>query len=155
MASPRIGVQRPAHEVRVAYAGDRRALAARTVRRIVGAVLAGEHVTPAAVTVTFVSVGRMRTLNRRSLGHDRATDVISYGMQHDGKLVADIYVCPTIARRSARQFGTNPREELIRIVVHGTLHALGYDHPNGADRTRSTMWGVQERYVSDVMKGPS
>lgn len=139
--------------MRVAYAGDRRALAARTVRRVVGFVLASERVSPAEVTVTFMSVGRMRSLNRRSLGHDRATDVISYGMQHDGKLIADIYVCPTIARRSARQFGTDAREELMRIVVHGTLHALGYDHPKGADRTRSRMWRVQEGYVADLMEG--
>jgi ssRNA-specific RNase YbeY (16S rRNA maturation enzyme) len=32
-------------------------------------------------------------------------------------------------------------------VVHGTLHALGHDHPEGAERTRSVMWRRQERYV--------
>jgi probable rRNA maturation factor len=39
------------------------------------------------------------------------------------------------------------REELIRLVVHGTLHALGWDHPEGPGRTRSAMWRKQERYV--------
>ncbi len=39
------------------------------------------------------------------------------------------------------------REELIRLVVHGTLHALGRTHPEGEGRTRSPMWRRQERYV--------
>jgi probable rRNA maturation factor len=39
------------------------------------------------------------------------------------------------------------REELVRLIVHGTLHALGRDHPEGAGRTRSAMWRRQERYV--------
>jgi probable rRNA maturation factor len=36
---------------------------------------------------------------------------------------------------------------LIRLVVHGTLHALGREHPEGQERTRSAMWRRQERYV--------
>jgi probable rRNA maturation factor len=39
------------------------------------------------------------------------------------------------------------REELARLVVHGTLHVLGWDHPETEDRTRSPMWRRQERYV--------
>jgi probable rRNA maturation factor len=39
------------------------------------------------------------------------------------------------------------RQELIRLVVHGTLHALGREHPEGPHRTRSAMWRRQERYV--------
>jgi probable rRNA maturation factor len=39
------------------------------------------------------------------------------------------------------------RQELVRLVIHGTLHALGYDHPEGDHRIRSPMWRRQERYV--------
>ena len=52
-----------------------------------------------------------------------------------------------LAEREARAQGIPRREELIRLVVHGTLHALGRDHPEGAGRTRSAMWRRQERYV--------
>ena len=44
------------------------------------------------------------------------------------------------------------REELVRLVVHGTLHVLGYDHPDGPGRTRSAMWRRQERYVRRLMR---
>ena len=44
-------------------------------------------------------------------------------------------------------------EELVRLTVHGTLHVLGYDHPEGRGRTRSAMWLRQERYVRRLRGG--
>ena len=67
----------------------RAALPAPTVRRIVRAVLAGER-REAAVSVTFLGPVRMRALNCDYLGHDRPTDVISFGLaQPDGGLALD------------------------------------------------------------------
>jgi probable rRNA maturation factor len=43
-------------------------------------------------------------------------------------------------------------EELVRLTVHGTLHVLGYDHPEGDHRTRSAMWRRQERYVKRLLR---
>ena len=132
--------------------GTRPALSAATVRKVVAAVLRGEGAGDADVTVTFLTPPRMRTLNRRSLGRDRVTDVIAFRLPHDTHLVGDVYVCPAAGRRSARALGIPPREELIRLVVHGTLHVLGFDHPDGAGRrTASPMWRRQERYVRRMM----
>jgi probable rRNA maturation factor len=61
--------------------------------------------------------------------------------------MGDVYVCPWVAARQARAHGVSLREELVRLVIHGTLHALGRDHPEGPDRIRSAMWRRQERYV--------
>jgi len=81
----------------------------------------------------------MRRLNRRATGRRGVTDVIAYALpQPDGSLLGDVYICPAVA---------GSREELVRLAVHGTLHVLGYDHPEGAGRTRSRMWRLQERYV--------
>jgi len=44
-------------------------------------------------------------------------------------------------------------EELVRLAVHGTLHVLGYDHPDAAGRMRSPMWRRQERYVRRLLDG--
>jgi probable rRNA maturation factor len=95
----------------------------------------------------------MRALNRRALGRDRATDVIAFGMRHAGTLVGDVYICPAMARRSAAVHGVPVRQEILRLVIHGTLHALGYAHPEGAGRTRSAMWQRQERYVAALRGG--
>lgn len=117
------------------------------VRRAVRAVLRGER-TSARVSVTFLGPVRMRRLNRQFKGHDRPTDVLTFSLpQPDGGLLADLYICPREAAREARVRDLPIREELIRLLVHGTLHALGHDHPEGAGRERSAMWRRQERYV--------
>jgi probable rRNA maturation factor len=122
-------------------------LPAVTVQRVVAAVLRAEH-RAAEVAVTFLGPTRMRALNRGHLGHDRATDVISFALTSpQGGLVGDVYICRSVAAQHAKRLGVPLRQELVRLVVHGTLHVLGYDHPDGDSRTASPMWRRQERYV--------
>jgi len=117
------------------------------VRRAVRAVVAGER-KRVVVSVTFVGREGMRRLNRIHKGHDRPTDVISFTLQDPRRgRIGDIYICRWQAAREAERRGIPLREELVRLVVHGTLHVLGHDHPARADRERSAMWRRQERYV--------
>jgi probable rRNA maturation factor len=116
-------------------------------------VLDGERVGSATLSISFVSDRAMRALNRRALGHDRSTDVIAFRLEHAGHLVGDIYICPVVARRSAREAGTSAREEFLRLVVHGVLHVVGHRHPEGSSRTASPMWRRQERYVTRLRSG--
>ncbi len=123
---------------------------ATVVRRAVTTVLAGEG-REAWVAVTFLGVRRMQRLNREYKRHDRPTDVISFALpQPDGTLAGDIYLCRGVAAREAHRRGLPVREELLRLVVHGTLHLLGHDHPAGGARESSAMWRRQERYVREL-----
>ena len=127
--------------------GRRLPLPAGAVRRVVTAVLAGER-KRARISVTFLGRDAMRRLNAEYKGHDEPTDVLTFALGDPaGIALGDVYVCPWVAKREARARNIPPREELIRLVVHGTLHALGRDHPEGPGRTRSAMWRRQERYV--------
>jgi probable rRNA maturation factor len=128
---------------------------AATVRRWADSVLDGEGAGQATLSITFLGGPKMRGLNRRALGRDRATDVIAFRLSHLGQLAGDIYICPSVARRTAREAGVTEREETLRLVVHGVLHVLGQDHPDGAGRTRSAMWRLQERYVKRLTRGSS
>jgi probable rRNA maturation factor len=122
-------------------------LSSAAVRRIVKAVLSGER-REALISVTFLGRDAMRRLNAEHRGHDRPTDVLAFALAQPGRLpMGDVYVCPWVAAREAEAHGVSVREELVRLIVHGTLHALGRDHPEGPGRTRSTMWRRQERYV--------
>jgi probable rRNA maturation factor len=131
----------------VVVQGRRLPLSRALVRRVVVAVLKAER-RQALISVTFVGRESMRRLNAVHKGHDRPTDVLSFPLTAPAdQVVGDVYICPWVARREAKAHGIPLREELIRLVVHGTLHALGHDHPEGAARTRSRMWRRQERYV--------
>ena len=131
----------------MAVNGRRLPLSATLVRRVVEAVLQGER-RRALMSITFLGREAMRRLNAEHKGHDRPTDVLSFAMTDPaGRTLGDVYVCPWVAAREARARRIPLRQELIRLVVHGTLHALGRDHPEDERRTASPMWRRQERYV--------
>jgi probable rRNA maturation factor len=107
---------------------------------------AGSH-----VDITLLSAAEMRLANRRATGRRGLTDVIAYPLpQPDGRMLGDVYICPAAAN-DATGNGVDLCEELVRLTVHGTLHVLGYDHPDSAARTRSRMWRLQERYVTRLL----
>lgn len=137
--------------VDVSTDGVRLALSRERVKEIVRATLKGARVNHALISVTFLSARRVAALNRKHLGHAGATDVISFSFargHQSAPVVGDVYIAPDVARANARELGGSVREELTRLVVHGTLHVLGHDHPEGDQRTRSPMWRMQERLVA-------
>jgi probable rRNA maturation factor len=130
---------------------------ARTrVARVADRVLRAEGVRDASLSITFVTDRRMASLNWQHLGHRGPTDVISFGFaraHEDAPLEGDIYIAPAVARRNAVVAGASVREELLRLVVHGVLHVVGHDHPEGEQRYHSAMWRRQEALVDTVMRG--
>lgn len=134
----------------VVVSGATSGFPATAVRHAVATVLAGEE-REALVSVTFLGARRMQRLNREYKHQDRPTDVISFALpQPDGTLAGDIYLCRGVAAREAHRRGLPVREELLRLVVHGTLHLLGHDHPETGPRESSPMWHRQERYVREL-----
>ena len=110
--------------------------------------------TPGPALLPLEVIARM---NREFLGHVGATDVITFELG-DAKssararvIVGDIYIAPDIARRNATENRVGVREELIRVVVHGTLHVLGYTHAEGPNRTTGEMWRRQEEIVATIV----
>jgi probable rRNA maturation factor len=134
----------------VVVGGRRLPLPSTVVRRVVERVLEGER-RSALVSVTFLGRDAMRRLNASHKGRDVPTDVLAFAMSDGaGRTVGDVYICPWVAAREAKARGVPLREELVRLLVHGTLHALGRTHPEGPARTRSAMWRRQERYVEQL-----
>jgi probable rRNA maturation factor len=133
--------------VRSPVAGARLAAAAQLALR-------AEGVRDAMLSVALVSKARMAAINSRHLGHRGPTDVISFGFARErgGAVVGDVYIAPEVARANARRHGVGVREEVMRLVVHGVLHVLGYDHPAGDDRERSAMWRRQEKLLARAMR---
>ena len=120
------------------------------VERVARATLRAEGVAAALLSITFVSSAVMRRLNRKHLRRTGDTDVISFRFRaahRRAPLIGDVYIAPDVARRSARANAVTVREELTRLIVHGVLHVVGHDHPDGRDRTLSPMWRRQERLV--------
>ena len=104
----------------------------------------------AELSVTFLPPASMRALNRDYHGVDALTDVLAFGLGED-PLVGDIYISPDAAEASARELGLDPREEVLRLLIHGVLHLLGHDHPEGEARYASPMFELQERLLARLL----
>ncbi len=140
-----------AHAVAVSRDGVTRSpIAPARLADLARRVLKAEQVPRAMISIALVSSREMARLNREHLGHRGATDVITFALGDDGSgvLVADIYICPDVARTQAKEWKVGVRDELARLVVHGVLHACGWEHPINDDREASPMWQRQERLMA-------
>ena len=88
-------------------------------------------------------------MNRDWLGVRGPTDILTFQLDTtNGATMGDVYIAPDVARENAHAHGVGVREELIRLLIHGTLHVLGYTHPENDSRTDSEMWHIQEALVA-------
>ncbi len=122
-------------------------------RAAVEATLADRDVEVAEISLALLDDAAIRALNLEHLGHDRATDVISFALYgEDEPVLGDVYVGWEQAVRQAAEVGVPLLEELTRLAVHGTLHVLGWDHPDpAAARSDSEMYRLQEAIVAAVV----
>jgi probable rRNA maturation factor len=117
-------------------------------------VLREEGVDAAEISVALVSDTEIASLNEDYLQHEGPTDVISFALHEQGESpLGDIYVGVEQAVRQAAEFGATPADEVLRLAIHGTLHVLGWEHPEGAGRTESEMFARQEALLKDFVAG--
>lgn len=123
------------------------------LRRAARAVLKAEDAADLELSLTLLDDAAMRELNRDWLGHDRPTDVIAFALgAGDAEPLGDVYIGVERAVEQAAEAGVPVREELVRLVVHGTLHVLGHDHAEGPARLQGEMWRRQEELVKRILE---
>jgi probable rRNA maturation factor len=147
----------------------------KRIRGIAEDVLAAMHVQHDELSILLVSDRRIRTLNARYRKIDRPTDVLAFPLETDGarvagsnactppaavlprkrdpephrrppRLLGDVVISVATAQRQATTYGHSLHKEVIRLVVHGVLHLLGYDHELGTQEARR-MAGQERRVL--------
>ena len=125
------------------------------VKRLVEAALKGAKARPVdEVGVVFVADKEMISLNTAYRGKRKTTDVLSFG--NDGSwpgeggkgLLGDVVISMPQIRRQAKKAGKPVRDELAMMLVHGTLHLLGYDHETVKDE--KVMFPLQKRILKNL-----
>jgi probable rRNA maturation factor len=108
------------------------------LRAAVLAALALEGRRAGEVAVVLADDAKLRDLNRRWRGLDRATDVLSFGYDEGGDddVDGDVVVSLERVRDQAKRCRVSRGRELARVVVHGALHLAGLDHQGAAERRR-------------------
>jgi probable rRNA maturation factor len=110
----------------------RSVLARARVARWLRAALQG----PAELTVRIVDAEEGRALNREFRERDYATNVLTFDYQREPVVVADLVLCAPIVADEARAQGKDLQAHYAHLLVHGALHAQGFDHLRAADARR-------------------
>ena len=99
-------------------------LSAARVKRWAAAALAGTG----EITVRIVGATEGRTLNREFRGKDYATNVLTFAYTQTPVTLADLVLCAPVVAREAREQRKALTDHYAHLIVHGCLHAQGYDH---------------------------
>ena len=123
-----------------------------TLVRLVQTVLNAENLTNASISIALVDNATIQALNRKHLGHDWPTDVISFPLSaHDEPVLAgELVVSAEMAVAAAAELGLESGDELGLYVVHGLLHLCGYD-----DRDESNVRVMRQRQEELLALGQS
>ena len=130
----------------------------KRMREIVRAVLEGEGAPDADVSLAFVDNPTIHTLNKRYLGHDEPTDVLSFPLSepHAKKLAGELVIGAEVARAQAAERGHDVQAELALYVIHGLLHLCGHDDHDADDaqqmRQRERHY-LQQLGLPDIAEG--
>lgn len=123
----------------------------RVLTAAVRAALGWCSAPPGSVTVRVVGDAAIRRLNRDFLGHDYATDVLSFPAEEeadDVRYFGDLVISSARAKAQARAGGHALADELRLLAVHGVLHLLGFDHDTPTRQRR--MWRAQAEILAGL-----
>jgi probable rRNA maturation factor len=135
--------------------GGRPAIDGEELERAVRLACESQGASEGEVSVALLDDAAIGSLHEAHLHQEGPTDVLAFALYDEGEpVVGDVYVGIEQAARQAEELGVSLREELVRLVVHGTLHVLGLDHPEeAAARDESPMYRTQESLVRAVIGG--
>jgi len=87
---------------------------------------------PGVVNIAFVGEAKMAELNLQYRQKEGSTDVLSFPLWEDDISeqtdLGEVIICPAVAENQRELFGTSYDGELDRLIIHGILHLIGYDH---------------------------
>ena len=143
VAEPALPREQLTLALQIADRSARRALPRHRVARWLRAALAS----PARITVRVVGAEEGRALNRDFRGKDYATNVLTFDYERTPLVVADLVLCAPVVAREARDQGLAIEAHYAHLIVHGALHAQGFDHQAEVDAA------AMERRESAIVAG--
>ena len=84
-------------------------------------------------------------INRNHLGHDYATDTITFGYSEGSEVEGEFYISLDVIQSNAKRFGVSFDDELLRVTIHSALHLMGY--ADESDEPRAAMSQREDYYL--------
>lgn len=115
-------------------------------------VLKGENKGTENLSIAFVTALEIHKANKKYRGKDKPTDVLSFEKSLNFKDdFREVIICPEIVKEKSSINKTTFKEEMIKVLVHGILHTLGYDHEKSKEE-EIRMEEKEKYYLAEVLK---
>ena len=125
-------------------------VSSEAVISVMSSVLDGEEKDYTSVSVLLVSDDEIKEVNKKYLGHDYATDVVTFPLHEDSEPIeAEIYVSLQTTARNSKTYNNSHSSEIIRVVIHGILHLAGYEDSTSESRREMKM---KENFYIDLFE---
>ena len=97
------------------------------------------------ISVIFCSDPYLLEINRKYLGHDYYTDIITFDYSEGDTISGDLFISVDTVRSNAEYYSADFKDELDRVIVHGVLHLIGYD--DHTDEQTAEMRARENHYL--------
>lgn len=126
------------------------------VKEITKKILEELNLDKVEVSITLTDNDKIRELNKNWRNKDKETDVLSFPinekpLRYRYTVLGDVVISIPFAKRQAEEIGYSYKEEILRLLIHGILHLLGYDHEKD-EKEAEIMFSLQDR-IFNKLKG--
>lgn len=97
------------------------------------------------ISIAFIGEEKMRKLNKKHRKKNKVTDVLAFG---EG--LEEIVICLREVKKNAEKFNSSFQKELARVLIHGTLHLLSYNHEK-SEREEKKMKETEKHYLKKLI----
>ncbi len=122
----------------------------RDIRIFLQKVIRDEKKIPGDLNFIFTSDKKLLKINREFLKHEYFTDVIAFENNNGEEINGEIYISIETVKRNSRLYLVKMKDEVIRVMIHGTLHLCGYS--DKTDRLRKIMFQRQEFFTERFIR---
>lgn len=120
------------------------------IKKFLEKVIVAEKKVPGDLNFVFTSDENLLEINIKFLGHNYYTDVISFVDSDGNEVNGEVYISIDSVKRNASIYKVTGYEEVIRVMIHGTLHLCGYR--DGTEEEREYMKKKQEMQLNEFRR---
>jgi probable rRNA maturation factor len=98
------------------------------------------------INIIYCTSAKLLKINKIHLNHDFHTDIITFDYTVGNIISGDLYISYDMVKENAKKFGVHFNDELLRVIIHGTLHLMNYKDKSPA--TKKEMKAKEDQYLS-------